>query len=90
MKDILRATRWHFSAEDKILIVLEGWRGDDGINGAIDFLDRGHRLFLSECFRHKRNSFRPSIGCAERCKSAFSISSATYYITRSSSSPQEN
>jgi len=31
MKGIRRATRRHFSAEDKIRIVLEGLRGDDSI-----------------------------------------------------------
>ncbi len=31
IKDIRRATRRHFSAEDKIPIVLEGLRGEDGI-----------------------------------------------------------
>ena len=31
VKDIRRATRRHFSAEDKIMIVLEGLRGDDSI-----------------------------------------------------------
>lgn len=31
VKDIQRATRRHFSAEDKIGIVLEGLRGDDSI-----------------------------------------------------------
>lgn len=31
VKDIRRATRWHFSAEYKIRIVLEGLRGDDSI-----------------------------------------------------------
>jgi len=31
MKDIRRATRRHFSAEDKIRIVLDGLRGDDSI-----------------------------------------------------------
>ena len=31
MKNIRRATRRHFSAEDKIRIVLEGLRGDDSI-----------------------------------------------------------
>ena len=29
VKDIRRATRRHFSAEDKLRIVLEGLRGDD-------------------------------------------------------------
>jgi len=31
VKDIRRATRRHFSAEDRIRIVLEGLRGDDSI-----------------------------------------------------------
>jgi transposase len=31
VKNIRRATRRHFSAEDKIRIVLEGLRGDDSI-----------------------------------------------------------
>jgi transposase len=31
IKDIRRATRRHFSAEDKIRIVLEGLRGEDSI-----------------------------------------------------------
>ena len=32
VKDIGRKTRRHFSAEDKIRIVLEGLRGDDSIS----------------------------------------------------------
>ena len=31
LKDIRRATRRHFSAEDKIRVVLEGLRGEDSI-----------------------------------------------------------
>ena len=31
VKDIRRATRRHFSAEDKIRIVLEGLRGEESI-----------------------------------------------------------
>ena len=31
VKDIRRKTRRHFSAEDKIRVVLEGLRGDDSI-----------------------------------------------------------
>lgn len=31
VKDIRHATRRHFSAEDKIRIVIEGLRGDDSI-----------------------------------------------------------
>ena len=33
VKDIRRATRRHFSAEDKIRIVLDGRRGEDSIAG---------------------------------------------------------
>jgi transposase-like protein len=33
VRDIRRATRRHFSAEDKIRIVLEGLRGEDSIGG---------------------------------------------------------
>lgn len=32
VKGIFRETRWHFSAEDKIRIVLEGLRSDDSID----------------------------------------------------------
>src|SRR5215210_817388 len=32
VKDIRRATRRHFSAEDKIRVVLEGLRGEDSIS----------------------------------------------------------
>jgi transposase len=32
IKDVRRATRGHFSAEDKIRIVLEGLRGEDSIS----------------------------------------------------------
>ena len=31
VKDIMRATRKHYSAEEKILIVLDGLRGEDSI-----------------------------------------------------------
>jgi len=40
LKSIRRATRRHFSAEDKIRIVLEGLRGEDSIAE----LCRGYRL----------------------------------------------
>ncbi len=33
VKDIRRATRRHFSVEDKIRIVLEGLRGENSISG---------------------------------------------------------
>ncbi len=31
IRDFRRATRWHFSAEEKIRIVLEGLRGEESI-----------------------------------------------------------
>ena len=33
VKDIRRATRWQYSAEEKIRIVLDGLRGEDSIAG---------------------------------------------------------
>ena len=50
VKDIRRATRRHFSAEDKIRIVLEGLRGEDSIaelcrkEGIIPALESSHAL----------------------------------------------
>jgi len=41
IEDIRRRTRHHFSAEDKIRIVLEGLRGDDSI---AELLALHHRL----------------------------------------------
>jgi transposase len=43
VKDIRRATRRHFSAEDKIRIVLEGLRGEESIAE----LCRRERIFKS-------------------------------------------
>ena len=42
IRDIRRATRRHFSAEEKIRIVLEGLRGEESI--AELCRPRGHRL----------------------------------------------
>ena len=39
VQDIRRATRKHYSAEEKIRIVLEGLRGED--SSSCDSLDRG-------------------------------------------------
>ena len=62
VKDIRRATRRHFSAEDKIRIVLEGLRGEDSIaelcrrEGIIqnlyyrwskDFLEAGKKIVIT-------------------------------------------
>ena len=47
VKDIRRATRRHFSAEDKIRIVLEGLRGDDSI--AEHSFQVSHVLRLFSC-----------------------------------------
>jgi len=41
VQDIRRATRQHYSAEEKILIVLEGLRGEDSIAEAVS--PRGDR-----------------------------------------------
>ena len=43
VKDIRRATRRHFSAEDKIRIVLEGLRGEDSCE--ISFIVRLFRIY---------------------------------------------
>jgi hypothetical protein len=45
VKNIRRATRRHFSAEDKIRIVLEGLRGEDSIADAV------RRRFFRSCVR---------------------------------------
>ena len=42
IRDIRRATRRHFSAEEKIHVVLEGLRGEESI--AEPLSARGHRL----------------------------------------------
>ena len=67
MKDIRRATRRHFSAEDKIRIVLDGLRGEDSIaelcrrEGIVqnlyyrwskDFLEAGKKRLAGDVDRH--------------------------------------
>src|SRR5262249_21853345 len=69
VKDIRRATRRHFSAEDKIRIVLEGLRGEDSIaelcrrEGIVqnlyyrwskDFLEAGKKRLAGETARAAR------------------------------------
>ena len=66
VKDIRRATRRHFSAEDKIRIVLEGLRGDDSIaelcrkegiaqslyyTGSKEFMEAGKRRLAGDTAR---------------------------------------
>ena len=66
MKDIRRATRRHFSAEDKIRIVLEGLRGEDSIaelcrkegiaqnlyyRGSKEFLEAGKKRLAGDTAR---------------------------------------
>ena len=46
MKDIRRQTRRHYSAEDKIRIVLEGLRGEESIAG----LCRREGIAASMCY----------------------------------------
>ena len=54
VKDIGRATRRHFSAEDKIRIVLEGLRGDDSISGLVTVLRRSLISLCHLCFERQR------------------------------------
>ena len=49
VKDIRRATRRHFSSEDKIRIVLDGLRGEEGL----------HRASTTP---GRRNSWKPASG----------------------------
>jgi hypothetical protein len=56
VKDIRRATRRHFSAEDKIRIVLEGLRGEESIAE----LCRREGIAQSVYYPGPRNSLRPA------------------------------
>ena len=51
LKNIRRATRRHFSAEDKIRIVLEGLRGEDSIAE----LCRREGIVQNLCYRWSKN-----------------------------------
>ncbi len=57
VKDIGRATRRHFSAEDKIRIVLDGLRGEDSIAQSLyytwskEFLEAGKRRLAGDTAR---------------------------------------
>jgi transposase-like protein len=44
VKDIRRATRRQFSAEEKIRIVLEGLRGEESSERSVDFVGVSRRL----------------------------------------------
>ncbi|MGB5326648.1 MAG: hypothetical protein WBO58_00365 [Gammaproteobacteria bacterium] len=44
VRDIRRATRRHYSAEEKIRTVLEGLRGEDNIARAVESLSRQYCL----------------------------------------------
>jgi transposase-like protein len=44
VKDIRRATRRQFSAEEKIRIVLEGLRGEESSERGVDFVGVSRRL----------------------------------------------
>ena len=56
IKDIRRATRRHFSAEDKIRIVLEGLRGEDSISE----LCRREGIASSMYYGWSKESWRPA------------------------------
>jgi transposase len=51
LKNIRRATRRHFSAENKIRIVLEGLRGEDSIAE----LCRREGIFQNLCYRWSKD-----------------------------------
>ncbi len=61
VKNIRRATRRHFSAEDKIRIVLEGLRGEGSIaelcRWSKDFLEAGKMRLAGDT---ARRAYRPS------------------------------
>jgi transposase len=50
VKDVRRATRRHFSAEDKIRVVLEGLRGEESI---AELPSRGNLQIL--CYRWSKD-----------------------------------
>src|SRR6478735_5538680 len=58
LKDIRRATRRHFSSEDKIRIVLDGLRGEDSIAE----LCRRKGLPRASTTHGRRNSWKPASG----------------------------
>ncbi len=73
VKDIRRATRRHFSAEDKIRIVLDGLRGDDSIaelcrkegiaqslyyTWSKEFMEAGKRRLAGDAACPRRNTGR--------------------------------
>ena len=59
VKDIRRATRRHYSTEDKIRIVLSGLRGEDSI--AVAFPQFSRQIFLSESEKEKCKCKEPSL-----------------------------
>ena len=58
VKDIRRATRRHFSSEDKIRIALDGLRGEDSIAE----LCRKEGIAQSLYYTCRRNSWKPASG----------------------------
>ena len=69
VKDIRRATRRHFSAEDKIRIVLEGLRGEESIaelcrrEGIASSMIGVHRVVRNECWCMTGRG-TSTVGCA--------------------------
>jgi transposase-like protein len=56
VRDIRRATRRHFSAEDKIRIVLEGLRGEDSIAELSDEVKELRREASARRLLHHRKA----------------------------------
>ena len=64
VKDIRRATRQHFSAEDKIQIVLDGLRGEDSIAGLCRKEDIAQSLFAWRNFTRCCGRAHPTMAAA--------------------------
>ena len=88
VRDIRRATRRHFSAEDKVRIVIAGLRGEDsvaelcrkeGINQNLyyrwskDFLEAGKKRLTGDTAR-EATSDEVKGGCARKVTSSLSSS----------------
>ena len=96
VKDIRRATRRHFSAEDKIRIVLEGLRGEDSIaelcrkegiaqslyyTWSKEFMEAGKRRLAGDTARAATTASRASLREPWATFAVkFPVASATVYV----------
>ena len=94
VKNIRRATRRHFSAEDKIRIVLEGLRGEDSIaelcrrEGIVqnlyyrwskDFLEAGKKRLAGDTARAA--SLPPGLAFSFTAQSTPAASAARFFVS---------